>query len=195
MLNGKMRANTSLNPLNPVKEYATKFWKNNRLQRNEIKNNHTYQYGILRNDMQEHILDKLETLINSKIIKGTFQNGNEYAIVSAILNLDKKIIRKIQNFDFTKKNPKVIYINTSESAITFDDAVILEFLSLVGFDVAFFIPTGYNNIENYYEYPILTEHQMDEDIYDIKLPDFSCIKPKSAIPKPSWRDKLFRRGV
>lgn len=177
---------------NPVAQYAQLFFKNGVIQRNTIKTHPCYQYKILRNELQDYILDKLQLLIESKIIKGTFENGMEYAIISSILNLDKDIVRRIQNFDFTKKNPKVIYINTGDSAISQNDAITLEFLSLSGFDVLFMIPTGYCNVENYYSMPIISEHQMGEYMYDLKIPDFSKISAGSRQP---WHKKLFRRGV
>jgi len=98
----------------------------------------------------------------------------------------------MQNFDFTKKNPKIIYINTSESMIKPEEAILLEFLSLIGFDVVFFIPTGYQNIEKYYTSPIVEEHQIGEYIYDLTVPDFSTITTKSW---QSWCGKLFGRSI
>ena len=177
---------------NPIAQYAQSFLKNGVLQRNTIKTHSCYQYKILRNELQDYILDKLQLLIESRIIKGTFENGMEYAIISSVLNLSKDIVRRIQNFDFTKKNPKVIYINTGDSAISQNDAITLEFLSLSGFDVLFMIPTGYCNVENYYSMPIISEHQMGEYMYDLKMPDFSKISAGSRQP---WHKKLFRRGV
>ena len=43
----------------------------------------------------------------------------------------------IQKFDFTKKNPKLIYINTTETVISLEDSILTAFLSLLGFDVVF----------------------------------------------------------
>lgn len=177
---------------NPVVPYAQQFIKNGTLQKSAIKSHSCYQYGILRGETQEYILDKLQLLINSKIIKGTFENGMEYAVISSVLNMDKEIIRRIQNFDFTKKNPKILYINTGDSTITQHDAIVLEFLSMAGFDVLFMIPTGYCNVENFYSMPIISEHQMGEYLYDLKIPDFSHISGGSKQP---WHKKLFRRGV
>lgn len=171
---------------------AVSFWKNGSLQRTAIKNSPDYQYKVLREDMQDYILDKLQLLIDSRIIKGTFENGMEYKIISTILNLDKEIVRKLQNFDFTKKNPKILYINTGDNAITIEQAIVMEFLSMAGFDILFIIPTGYNNVENYYSRSIISEHQMGEYLYDMKIPDFSRISAGSRQP---WHKKLFGRGV
>lgn len=177
--------------MNVVKPHAVSFFKNNRLQRAKIKEHGTYSYGFLRDDVQEHLLDKIELMINQKIIEGTFVNGREYTIISVALSLRKDILRKVQNFDFTKKNPKLIYINTSESMINPEEAILIEFLSLIGFDIVFFIPTGYQNVEKYYTSPIIEEHQIGEYVYDLTIPDFSGSSLKS---RASWREKIFGRS-
>ena len=166
--NGRQQESTTQN--------AVAYWKNGKLQRTAIKNSAEYKYKVLREDMQNHILDKLQMLIESRIINGTFENGTEYKIISTVLNLDKDIIRKLQNFDFTKKNPKIIYINTGDNTISQEQAITLEFLSMVGFDILFMIPTGYNNIENHYSRSIISEHQIGTYLYDMKIPDFSRIR-------------------
>lgn len=176
---------------NPVKPYVTEFFKNNRLQKEKIKMHKCYQYGFLREEMQEHILDKLQLLIESKMIKGTFENGMEYTIIATILNLNRDILREIQKFDFTKKNPKIIYINTTENMITLEDSIMYAFLNLVGFDIIFFVPTGYQNVEKYYAKPLLEEHQIGDYMYDLRIPDFRMISSK---PRQSWREKIFKRG-
>lgn len=175
---------------NPIKEYATDFFKNGRLHRDKIKKSRAYRYGFLRDEMQDYILDKLEFLIAQKYIKGTFENGTEYTIVSVALNLPKEVTRLLQAFDFTKKNPKLLYINTSDELISLEDTIYLTFLHLLGFDVALFVPTGYN-MEKYFNLKLMEEHQLGDYIYDIQIPDWESI-PLSL--HTSWRDRLFRHG-
>ena len=184
---------TFINPNepNPVKSYATEFFKNGRLQKSKIKSHHCYLYGFLREEMQEHILDKLELLIDSRLIAGTLENGTEYTIIATVLNLNRDIIRIIQRFDFTKKNPKIIYINTTETIISLEDSIILAFLNLVGFDVVFFIPTGYRCIERFFSRDIIEEHQIGDYVYDLRIPNFNMISAKT---RQSWREKIFKRG-
>ncbi len=177
---------------NPVKPQAVSFFKNGKLLKTKIKESNVYQYKMLRDEIQDHILDKLQLLIESKIIKGTMERGMEYTIISTVLNLSKELVRKIQNFDFTKKNPKLVYINTGENPITIEEAIIIRFLSLVGFDVVFFVPTGYQSVETHYTREILEEYQVGDYVYDLQVPDFSKIQTNS---RPTWREKLFRRGV
>ena len=176
---------------NPVRAHATEFWKNGRLQRAKIKAHSGYQYGVLREEMQEYILDKLQLLIGQRTIKGTFENGTEYTIIATVLNLEKELVRMIQKFDFTKKNPKLIYIHTTETMISLEDSILTAFLNLIGFDVLFFVPTGYQSVERFFNRQLIEEHQIGEYVYDLQVPDFRAI-PSSA--RPTWRDKIFKRG-
>ena len=176
---------------NPIKAHATEFYKNNRLQREKIKSHPVYRYGVLREEMQDYILDKLGLLIAQKTIRGTGENGTEYTIISTVLNMNKDIIRMIQKFDFTKKNPKLIYINTTETVISLEDSILTAFLSLLGFDVVFFVPTGYQSVEKYFNTKVMEEHQIGEYLYDLQVPNFELI-PSGT--RQSWRDRLFKRG-
>ena len=177
---------------NRMKSYATEFFRNGRVQKNKIKAHPSYQYGMLREEMQEHILDKLQVLIDRKLIKGTFENGTEYTIVATILNMKKEIIRMIQKFDFTKGNPKIVYINATDSSISLEDSILTAFLNLVGFDVVFFVPTGYQSIEKYFNKRLMEEHQVGEYMYDLQIPDFNMV---SSTTRLSLRDKIFKRGT
>ena len=147
---------------NPMKAFSAEFYKNWKLQRNKIKNHPKYPYGLLREEMQEFMLDKLEFLIEQKLIKGIGENGTEYTVIAQVLNLPKDIIRLIQKFDFTKKNPKLIYINTGETMISLEDSILIAFLNLIGFDILFFVPTGYNSVEKYFTGNLMEEHQIGE---------------------------------
>ena len=176
---------------NPIKPYAVTFLKNGKLQREKIKAHSAYQYGFLREEMQEHILDKLQLLLTQKTIRGTFQNGTEYTIVSTALNLDRQILRMIQGFDFTKKNPKLLYILTEEAMPSLEDCILTAFLNLIGFDVVFFVPTGYRNIENYFNKQLAEEYRIGDYLYDLRAPEFAGV-PHGT--RPSWRDRIFKRG-
>ncbi len=158
---------------NPMKAFATEFYKNGRLQRSRIREHKNYPYGFLREDVQEHILDKLQLLIDQRVIKGTLENGMEYMIIATVLNLEKELVRLLQKFDFTKKNPKLIWINTGEKMISAEDSIIAAFLNMAGFDIVFFVPAGYQSIEKHYNRRIFEEHQIGEYVYDLQIPDLS----------------------
>ncbi|RAY90404.1 hypothetical protein DK853_55280, partial [Klebsiella oxytoca] len=66
----------------------SKFIDKNVLQIEKIKLHPSYKYSFIREDMQDYMFDKLNQLINSGLIKGTFSNGAEYLIISTALSLE-----------------------------------------------------------------------------------------------------------
>ncbi len=176
---------------NPFRAYVAGFLKNRKLQREKIKSHPCYTYGVLRDEVQDHILDKLQLLLDRNLVKGIFENGTEYTAIATVLNLNRDILRLMQKFDFTRKNPKIVYINTSEAVLTLEDSILMSFLNLVGFDIVFYVPTGYQCVERYMNNRGVEEHQVGEYVYDLMIPDFDTISIKQ---RRSWRDKIFKRG-
>lgn len=159
----------------PMKQFATQFLQNGKLQKNKIKSHKNYPYTILRNEMQEHLLDKIQIMLDEKLIRGTYQNGTEYTIIATALNLDKHLLRIIQQFDFTKKNPKLLFILTGEKTFSLEESIMVCFLHLIGFDILFFVPTGYQCIEQHFNQQIINEYQIGDYIYDLPVPNFNDV--------------------
>ncbi|OON97486.1 MAG: hypothetical protein ATN36_03370 [Epulopiscium sp. Nele67-Bin005] len=180
---------------NPMKAYTHDFFKRGKVQFHSIKSHPQYPYSFLRDTMQDHILYKLQILIDSKIIKGTFETGVEHTIVATVFNLPKEIIRLLQQFDFTKKNPKLIYINTGENIISLQDTIFTAFLSLVGFDVLYLVPTGYQNIEQHFNKIIFDEHQIGQYMYDLSVPNLTTFTANSAFASLKEKGGKFLREV
>ena len=166
------------------------FFKNGRLDREGIKHSQIYKYDYLRAETQDYILDKLSELLRRKTIAGTGQNGTEYKIITIVLDLPKEILRFIQSFDFTKCPPKLIIVNTTETVISLEDSIIVAFLNLIGFDIVFFIPTGYDNVNKYFNNQIMEEHIIGNYLYDIAIPDFNGLRSVKE-KKKSFFSRLF----
>lgn len=165
------------------------FLRNGKLQRARLKEHRSYPFGFLREETQEHILNKLQLMIDQKLIKGTFEHGVEYQIVTVVLSMKKEWLRMIQKFDFTKKNPKLLCIHTSETMPSREDAILLAFMSLIGFDVVGFVPTGYQWVSQWYNESLVVDHQIGDYVYDLTVPDFNTI---SLNTHSVWN--FFRRG-
>ena len=166
------------------------FFKNGRLDREGIKHSQIYKYDYLRAETQDYIFDKLSELLRRKTIAGTGQNGTEYKIITIVLDLPKEILRFIQSFDFTKCPPKLIIVNTTETVISLEDSIIVAFLNLIGFDIVFFIPTGYDNVNKYFNNQIMEEHIIGNYLYDIAIPDFNRLRSVKE-KKKSFFSRLF----
>lgn len=176
---------------NPFQALAVKSVRDGMLKRSVLREHRQYPFGIMREELQQHIMDKLQLMLDRRLIKGMFENGVEYTVVATVLNMDKALLRLLQSFDFTRKNPKLVCINTDDHGASLEDAILITFLNLVGFDVALFVPTGYLTIEPYLNdnYPV--EHQAGDYLYDLTVPDFN------ALPQPkgrSWLNNILKRG-
>ena len=76
---------------------------NGRIDKRKVKESKLYPYGILRDEVQDYILEKTEQLIRKKMIRGTFERGMEYRILAVALDLNKEAVRMIQQFDSTRR--------------------------------------------------------------------------------------------
>ncbi len=175
---------------NPFNDKIHNYFRNGRLLISKIKSSSAYQYAFIREEMQDYMLDKLQQLIDRKIIAGTGTNGTEYVIIATLLNLDKSILRLIQKYDFTKSIPKLMIIHTDESECTIQDSIVAAYLNLIGFDIALFVPTGYRSIERFFVENVMLEHQAGEYKYDLTVPDLQQVKRR----RESLAGKIFKRG-
>lgn len=175
--------------INTTNFKAHELIRNGKILVDVIKSSPKYKYKILRNETQEHIFSKIQLLLDSKIIKGTFTQGMEYRILNVLLDLNKDIIRLIQKFDFTKYIPKVVVLAFSENSCSIDDAILLAFLHFAGFDIAIYTPTGYQVVETYYNEPLFVDYQAGEYDYDMKEEDID----KSFLGQEIL-SRIFRRN-
>ncbi len=154
-------------------DYTVPFYSGGRLSKKAVKEHKLYKYGFLKEEIQNHMLDKLELLLERKIIADSESGGMIYKIMSIALNMDSRLLRLMQKFDFTKKNPKLICIRTGEELISREDSILLAYLNLLGFDVIFYVPTGYVCAEKYYSSQLMEIHETGEYVFDLRIPDLN----------------------
>jgi hypothetical protein len=152
-------------------ESAVDMIKGGRLRTDIIKKSRDYKYGFLKAETQDYILGAVQRLIDSGMI--SYENGSVYKVISVGLSLGEDILRRVQTFDFTKKNPKFIYINTTKDIISLEDSIYLALLSFLGFDVLLFIPTGYSSADRYYSPGTMVSHQTGDYMFDLEVPDLT----------------------
>ena len=86
----------------------------------------------------------------------------------------------MKKFDFTKKNPKLVFVNTTDKILSLEDSIVTAFLNLVGFDILFFVPTGYQCVEKHFTKKLMEEHQLGEYQYDLVVPDLKSSSVRKA---------------
>ena len=179
---------------NPMRPHCASFFRGGRLLKDKVRNHKDYPYAFLRGEVQEHILDKLQLLLELGIVRGTADSVRAFTAAATVLNLNKELLKLLQNFDFTKKNPKLLCVITDESMMGFEDAVLFAFLSLAGFDIVCFVPTGYEICGQHFARNMMEEHQIGGYIYDMQLPDLKIAPAKQKQGRRSLHDIFFKRG-
>ena len=180
---------------NPFRRHAPMLLRDGKLLRGRIRQLSEYEarFGMLRQEMQEHILDKVQYMIDKRLMKGTGKSGTEYVIVSTALFMDQAVIRQIQSFDFTSMNPKLLVVHTEETSFTLEDAITFLLLALIGFDVALWIPTGFQGPEKYYTVNPFRDFQAGEYVYDLTVPGDEALRPRQAPKEKGTLEKLWGR--
>ena len=139
------------------------------IDKEKLKASVDFRYNYLRDETVDHMIEKLDLLLHAGVIKGMKKSGAENTLLPVFFNLPKQVINAIQKFDFTKTNPKIFYINTTENILTLEQTVLLQYLSFLGFDILIYVPTGYNVIEKHFEKKLFAEYQVGEYLYNLSL--------------------------
>lgn len=157
---------------------------NGRLDPKAVKASSTYQYDHLPDDTQDYILEKIQALMDYDLITGP-ADGLPAAMLCVLMNLDKELLRLLQNFDFTRSIPKFLIVDVTEHVFTREECILLAFLNLVGFDIAVFTPTGYRNLEKYLRPDSFDTLTLGEFLFDLTVPDLRGKRPGG------WLGRLF----
>ncbi|MDE7093716.1 MAG: YceG family protein, partial [Oscillospiraceae bacterium] len=76
------------------------------------------------------------------------------------------------------------YILANEKMMSLEDSIIMAFLHLIGFDILFLVPTGYQSVEKYFQKLEMEEHQIGQYLYDLRPPDLRRYAGKQVKSNP-----------
>lgn len=167
-----------------VNIFAAECMENGKVSIQKIRQHRAYKYAYLRDDIQVYMLSKIQELLDIGVIQGVGKNGVENILFQVVLNLPQQFIQALQNFDFTKKNPKLINVRTSTEQMSLQDSILVTYLSLLGFDILLVVPTGYNVLNAHVTRELFKNHEFGNYEYNFKLGD---------INQKSFFGKLFGR--
>lgn len=166
---------------------ARSFLHDGRLDPKALKTSRFYRYDYLPDDTQDYILEKIQALIDYDLI---VDGGPDLpaAMLSVLMNLDKDLLRLLQNFDFTRAIPKLLVVDATETLFTLEECILMAFLNLTGFDIAVFTPTGYRNLEKHLRPDSFDTLTAGEFRFDLTVPDLR--RPS----KGGWFGRIFGGG-
>lgn len=164
--------------------FAAECMESGKVSIQKIRQHRAYKYAYLRDDIQIYMISKIQELLDIGIIQGVGKNGVENVLFQVVLNLPQQFVQAMQNFDFTKKNPKLINVRTSTEQMSLQDSILVTYLSLLGFDILLVVPTGYNILNAHTTRELFKNHEFGNYEYNFKLGD---------INQKSFFGKLFGR--
>ncbi len=137
----------------------------------EIKKLPFYTLSVYNEYTQNLMLNKInETIKDFAFFKDpldTKEEKIEFAML--VLELDKTVIRLIDNFDFTNDIPKITVFLDNENKLSRDAYFILAYLNKIGFDIAVFSPAGMSEINIHVQDSRYNYNRLDTINYERSL--------------------------
>lgn len=134
----------------------------------EIKKLPIYKFSKYNEDVQNFLLKKMNEVLKRKdIFVKEFDREGKLKFVDMILSLNEKIIRLIDNFDYTDQIPKLVIFIEKDNTISPPMQELLGYLHVVGMDIIIFNPSGALNLKHVLKSEVFTEERMHEMKYDI----------------------------
>lgn len=130
-----------------------------------------WPYKQLSMGSQLNIARSIVRMLDSGIIqKMPGQNNESYEqyLFGQLMLIPAEIMKLYQSFDYSYNNPTIILFKNQESSeLQREDAVLLVFLNMIGFDVVIFNPEGTVGIENYLTKSIMKTHRLEKISFDL----------------------------
>jgi hypothetical protein len=115
----------------------------------EIKKLDIYKFQKYNEVLQNFLLNKFNEVIKiDDLFEKKLDKDSCLKLLVMVLNLDKEIIRIVDNFDFVYDVPKIVIFLNKEESISEDIIMLLGYLHNIGIDIIIFNPSGMCNINN-----------------------------------------------
>lgn len=151
------------------------FTNNSKLNIEKLRYSKEFKYYNLPDYLREHILEKVRYIIDNDIIKDIVSKNADLDVLGVALKLPKEIIKKLNYFDFTARNPKIIFIANKNRLLTIPEIVLLVLAYYLGFDVLIFAPNGVSCIEYLLNKNIIQIHELGNYKENMSIPFFNLI--------------------
>lgn len=156
-----------------------------------------YKFNHVRESMQEMMIERLNKLIDISEeafrFDGVTKNDFKYRALHTVLSLDSAFIDQIQKFDYAQEIPKLVVFDGDDKVCSEDDAIVMMYLHLIGFDIVVLTPTGYQNIEHLINKVYFDVHKNKRFEMGLTLPSFDVKTRESRgdASKKSWLRRLL----
>lgn len=132
----------------------------------EIKKTNIYKFSKYSIDVQNFLLNKFnETILSKDLFVQSLDKEELLRFLVLVLNLDEKVVRLIDNFDYTAQIPKIVIYLNNEEALTNRTAMLLGYFHTIGMDIVIFNPSGLYNINSIIKDNVVKTTRLEEMCY------------------------------
>lgn len=115
----------------------------------EVKETSIYKFGKYSKEVQNFMLKKVnEIILNNQLFNINLEKETTLKLLVLVLSLNEKIVRLIDNFDFTGDIPKIVIYLNEEEEISESMTMLLGYIHIIGIDIVIFNPSGLFNINH-----------------------------------------------
>ena len=170
-------------------------YRNGKTQIKDILEYPTFPYRHLDKHVQEHIVSAIAKLLDNKQIKQiSYEEDFIDTVLNVGLNITSDILDRIQSYDFTKKAPKLCITLSGTDVVSAKQAIFLQILHNIGFDILLFIPSGYSLLSQYFDQNVVTDILIGNFDPSVKVSK-DLLKEGSKKNKNNVLNKLFGRWL
>lgn len=176
-------------PLLPVQKSNMQFHmrdasENGKLSVEKIMNLSIWPYKNMPLGAQRNIARTMIRLIKGNYIQPLVsqrREDHEQYLFGQVLLIPKEIMRLYQQFDYSFNNPKIIIFKEKQSPpLERQDAIMLMFLSLLGFDLFIFNPEGSMDLETYIQAGIMNKYRLEKISFEENLNEILSVNNRRS---------------
>ncbi|MEF9991562.1 MAG: YceG family protein [Romboutsia sp.] len=139
------------------------------LDKKSILSDVSYSISTLNINQKTTVLEKIEEVIVNDMFIETLSKEDIIKGLYTVLNMNKKFVHMINNFDYALVNPKLVIYMESSFVFSKEASFLMLLLSKIGFDIIILSPSGENCIENVINNSLVDIHRLDKMVYEYRL--------------------------
>lgn len=173
-------------------ERIKKFYSRGEFQKEKFRHSMFFEkWRCLKLPLQNMILNLIEAMDISQFNNRDWKDWT--LCVAIMMNLKTEILDLLQKYDYGFQVPKIVVFHNGNNVLRKDDSILVTLLWTLGFDILFFSPNGYCDIEETFNSKktedVLNIFQLDILSTNFKIPFLK----KKIINKESFLERIFKR--
>lgn len=150
----------------------------------ELKKHELYRFSSLKEEVQMFLINKINELLETpSMVLSQLDSKKRLQIVATVLSMPGQYLNLIESFDYTGQIPKLVIYLSDKVDFSEEDTILMAFLNRIGFDIVILSPCSANNIEKSIASTYITNHRLEEVVFDLELRDVSIKHKKSFFEK------------